>query len=187
MLSRSIFYKTFILLFIIWICFFLQQLEIIDSTKFSVYNKNDWYSIFTGVFLHANTSHIVGNTKALILSLPLLFYLYRKVSFEFILAGLFFPSYMCYAMGMNVIGISGLVFALVWFIIFAGIGSKDKDRFIASMIVGFFYANSLIGITPDAGYRIAWQAHLFGFVIAFIYAVGRYWKKDKKPLEITEE
>lgn len=187
MLDRSIFYKTFILLFIIWICFFLQKLEIIDSIKFSSYHKNNWYSIFTGVFLHANTSHIVGNVKGLILALPLLFYFYKKYSIEIIFSGLFFPSFLSYAIGMNIIGSSGLVFTLIWFLIFAGIGSKDKERFFTSIVLILFYSYSLMGVTPDAGYNIAWQTHLFGFIIGFIYALRRYWKKDKKDLENSIE
>lgn len=177
MLSKTIFYKTFSFIFILWILFLLQSIGFIDSKAFSLFQDNGVKSIFTGMFLHGDINHLVGNTKGLLICLPLLFYLHRKRSFEIILIGYFFPAIICYNLGLNVLGISGLVYTLLWFLIFSGLGSKDKERFIVSIILIFTYSTSLMGITPELGIRVCWQAHLAGFFVGSLYAFKKFFNK----------
>lgn len=167
------FIKIFAFLLALWIIHILQVFCVFDTSAFSTSQKNGVFSIITGVFLHANFSHLVSNTSSLLITLSLLLRFYKKDSFSLIALGLFLPSVFVYILGQNVVGISGLVYALLWFLIFAGLSAKDSFKFLLSIVLAMFYAGSLIGITPMAGYGISWQAHLGGFLLAVAMAVRK--------------
>lgn len=173
------FIKIFLFLAILWVIHALQIVNAFDTNLFSTTPKNGIISIFTGVFLHANWLHIASNTASLVVSLPLLLKFYKDKSFLILSLGLIMPSVFVYFLGLNVIGISALCYALTWFIIFSGLKSKDSFKFLLSIVLAIFYADSLIGITPAAGLNISWQAHLGGFLTAIIVAFV------KTPIEET--
>ena len=175
MLGRSIFYKTFAILIIVWVAFFLQENLIIDTQKWVAAKENGWWSVLSGTFLHGSYGHIIGNTKGLLIGLPILFYLHKKYANWLIIIGIIVPTSVCVMLDMRLLGISGLVFCVLSFLIFSGIGSKDKTRFYISLVLTLIYAGSfLAGITPEAGYGIAWQAHLTGATIGALTALYRY-------------
>lgn len=162
--------KIFLFLASLWLIHIFNIYGVFDACKFSTSQNNGVFSIFTGVFLHADFSHLASNTGTLIVSLPLLFRYYKKDAYSLLFLGSFFPSLIVFILGKNVIGISGLVFATIWFLIFAGLRSKSSFNFILSIGLGAFYAQSLIGITPFVGEHISWQSHLVGFFIGLIIA-----------------
>lgn len=177
MLGRKIFYVTMIFIAAVWAIFFLGEYGVFAKGDFVIKKENGLVSILTGPFLHANLSHIIGNTKMLLLAIPIVLYFYKKDFLILTLLGTIIPSIIVYFAGLAVLGISGLTYAYLWFIIFAGIGSNDKQRFVCAAAFILFYSGSLVGITPLAGFGISWQTHLFGVIVALVYSVYRYLRK----------
>lgn len=165
------FLKVFVFIAILWAIHALQIVCAFNPAEIVVSQKNGVFSIFTGVFIHLNFFHLASNSSVLLVTLPLLLRFYKKDAFNLILLGLFIPSTFVYILDLNVLGISGLVYAIMWFIIFSGIAAKDSFKFFLSIGLALFYSKTLIGITPMAGHGISWQAHLGGFAVAVVLSL----------------
>lgn len=177
MLGRKIFYITLAFISMVWAIFFMGEADVFNKGTYIISERNGLLSIITGPFLHADLGHIVGNTKMLLLTMPLIQYFYKKDFYILTLLGIILPAITVYFAGLSVLGISGLTYTYVWFLILSGIGSKDKYRFICSIAFIVFYGGSLAGITPLAGFGVSWHTHLFGVVVALVYSVYRYLRK----------
>ena len=151
-----------------------QIYGVIDTGSNVTRQENGIVSIITGTFLHANYSHLVSNLSVLLVVLPLLMALYKNYVTKLFFAGLIVPNSVCYLLGLSVVGISGFVYAVTWFVILAGLGSNDVVRYIVSIVLGLIFASTLIGITPMAGAFVAWQAHLAGFLLAFFLTIRKF-------------
>jgi membrane associated rhomboid family serine protease len=80
------------------------------------------------------------------------------------------------------LGISGLVYTVIWFPICRGLMSKDKHRFYAAIGMLLFYGSSLKGAFPLGELsKIAWQAHAAGMIVGFTLAL---WTRLKRPVVI---
>lgn len=179
MIKKSHFLLVFLFLLFFWIIHMFQIQSIINTDLYVTSKDNSIISIFTGPFLHINLDHLISNTKILLVCLPVLVRFYKTHVFKVLFLGIIFPSLFCYFLGMRVIGISGLVFTALWFIIFAGFSSKNNIAFFISLIFTFHLSFTITGITPLVGPGIAWQAHLMGFIIAIILTVD--YNLIKKP------
>ena len=177
MLNRSIFYKTVGFLIVIWTIFLLGESGYYSKDAWAIKESNGLFSIITGCFLHGDFNHIVSNSIALLLTMPLIQYFYKKDFWQITFLGTVIPAILVYKAGFFVIGISGLTFTYIWFLIFAGMGSKDKFRFGCSVGMILFYGSTLRGITPMAGIGISYHMHLFGFIISLLYSIYRYSRK----------
>lgn len=182
MLYKKPLLVTFCFISFLFVLQYLQHIGTINIFKLACDPNNGPFSIFTGVFLHGNLDHLISNCKSLIVTLPLLLKFYgNKASLVFLL-GLFIPSFSYYFLvGTPMVGISGFCFCLIWFIVFSGFSSKKLYKIMISIVLGVNYASTLTGITPEAGCRIAWQAHLTGFITAILIVV--FYNLHKKPIE----
>jgi membrane associated rhomboid family serine protease len=113
----------------------------------------------------------MGNISLLVLSLPLLFSLYPKSKYIVLSLGTIIPSIFCYLIGKDIIGISGLVFTVIWFLILSGLQNQDNLKFLVAVLLSAFLGNTLISITPSAGFNIAWESHLVGFLVGFVLSL----------------
>lgn len=182
MLSRQIFYITIGFLITLWTIFFLGEAGYYDENLWAIKESNGLLSIITGCFLHGGLNHIVSNSVALLLTMPLIQYFYKKDFWQITFLGTVIPAILVYKAGFFVIGISGLTFTYIWFLIFAGMGSKDKFRFGCSVLIILFYGSTLSGVTPMAGMGVSYHMHLFGFVVSLLYSVYRYSRYSKSEL-----
>lgn len=168
--------KNFGIILLVWIIFLLQYKGILNGDDFTISKKNGLWSVFTGVFFHNSFSHLINNTVALLMTIPIVNYFYKKSFFLLIVLGLFIPSVLTYFLyPLSVVGISGLCYTLIWFVIAAGILSKDKYKLIMSLILLTMYGNSLVLAVPPQNVMsmgIAWKTHLYGTLIGIIYAVS---------------
>jgi len=177
MLGRKIFFITIGFIMILITIFLLGETDYFNKHDYFINKKNGLISIITGSFLHGNMKHLIGNIKVLLLTMPLLHYFYKKDFWQLTIIGIFIPATTIYYLELSVLGISGLTYCYVWFLIFSGIGSKDVYRFICSIFFIVFYGSSLIGVTPLVGVGISWQTHLIGMYVAFFYSIYRYLRK----------
>lgn len=181
MSRKQKFTVTFLFVITLFIVYIFQSLCIINTEKMACSHENGPFSIFTGAFLHGNFSHLISNCKSLVITIPILLELYYKKTLNIIIFGIFVPPLAFYTfVGTPMIGISGLCFAINWYILFSGLISKSSAKFITSIAIGFFYSYSmLIGLTPEAGFRVAWEAHLAGFIVAILLTISD--NLPKKP------
>ena len=171
--KRFQYLNTLTWILILIVPFLLQEIGLINITEYRISKLNGWTSIFTGTFLHAGYSHVMGNATMILLGTALMSVFYKKMYFPVIIAGLLVPSITMYYLGLNSVGISGLCYALVWFLILRGLMCQKKWRFPLACILLIFYGRSLQTVYPplDPFTFIAWQAHLAGLLTGFVLAI----------------
>lgn len=131
-------------------------------------------------FLHADFTHIMGNTVPLLILLMLLAGS-RARSWLVVLAIIVLGGLLLWACGRsekNNIGASGLVFGLIVFLIGSGFLERRIIPMLIALFVVFLYGGALIsGILPTAGDHISWDGHLCGAVagglVAYVLARPR--------------
>ena len=148
--------------------------------------------------LHGSLDHIISNSLPIVILLFLLFEFYPKIAFKifiigWIASGLLFwllpPidintgnwNYSC------VIGASGLVYMLAFFIFFSGIFRWDVRLMTVSLVVALYYGSLIWGIFPEEFFyqlpepsRISWQSHLAGSITGLMLALIFRKQADKK-------
>lgn len=136
--------------------------------------------IFTTVFLHSNLLHIASNSLPLMAGLLGLFYFYRDISMKVLLichiaTGLFI---WIFARPAYHIGASGLVYALVVFLLTSGFIRKNRQLKFLALAVLSIQSGLIWGVVPQ-GNNISWESHLIGAIIGIITA---FIYKNKGPL-----
>jgi membrane associated rhomboid family serine protease len=125
-------------------------------------------------FLHANLSHILGNTLPLFILLTLLAGS-RARSWEIVVDVVLLGGLLLWVCGRSAIhiGASGLIFGLIAFLILSGFLERRIVPLAIAVIVGFLFGGTLItGILPQPGSSISWDGHLCGAVAGGIVAYG---------------
>jgi len=163
--------NTLMWIFLVSTIFILQRTEVIDTSQLLTSKENGWWSILTGPLLHGSFGHFSGNMVGLIIGTSLLINMYRKYYFKVVLFGFIIPPAVMYFLDSRSLGISGLVFATIWFVAIRGLLSLNWVRFGTGIIVLFFYGSSLSTALPIASRGIAWEAHLAGLITAIIMAM----------------
>jgi membrane associated rhomboid family serine protease len=163
--------KTLVPVLIIWIIFALQTAGILNGFDYMIHDSNGLWSIVTGALFHGDMSHILGNTVPMLVCLPIIVRYYNKNYESILFYGFLIPSILVYLLDQPSIGISGLGYALVFFVVSAGLFSEDKTKFLMGVAAMFFYGTLLKGATPLAGYGISWQAHLSGLSVGVVLGI----------------
>lgn len=174
-----------------WIGFFMQNIGLIDHCDGSLIPlvPEGLKGVVFSPLLHGNLEHIAGNSVPIAVLLFMLFQFYPKLANQVLLWGWistglivwllppmnFFgqePVYSC------IIGASGIVYLLAFFIFFSGIFRKDKTLLAVALVVALYYGSLIWGIFPeelfyqlDQPSKISWQAHLSGAVVGLALAI----------------
>lgn len=153
--------------------FLLQQADLIVTNDWKISPDNGLISILTGTFLHSSFSHMTNNLVGILLGVSLLYNMYHNMYLKVIALGIVLPSTVMYLLGLNSVGISGLVYTLVWFVIIRGLMSKHYVKYFSSALLLIFYGSSLRSVVPsnEPFSLIAWQAHLVGVVVGLFLAI----------------
>ena len=77
----------------------------------------------------------------------------------------------------NVIGASGIVYALASFVLISGFIKKQPRLAILSFFVIFMYGSLFWGMLPMPN-KISWEGHLSGFIAGILIAI---YFKNKGP------
>ncbi len=190
-----------------WIGFFMQKIGIIDNCDGSLIPlvPEGLKGVIFSPLLHGNLEHIAGNSVPIAVLLFMLFQFYPKLANQVLLWGWistglivwllppmnFFgeePVYSC------IIGASGIVYLLAFFIFFSGIFRKDKTLMAIALIVALYYGSLIWGIFPeelfyqlDQPSKISWQAHLSGAVVGLALAIIFRKKHEEKKKKFIWE
>lgn len=147
------------------------------------------FSGLTGIvsmpFLHSSFSHLLSNSVPLIVLLLLLAgsrtNSYVVVPLLVALSGILL---WCFGRTANHIGASGLVYALISFLILSGLLEQRLNAILLSLFVGLTYGATLFsGVLPSqVNSNVSWDGHLTGAIAGALIAVGSV---RLTPLEAT--
>lgn len=173
---------VFIVLVLIWSVFILNLVLPFNLNAFGIQPRNitGLRGILFSPFLHANIAHISSNTVPFLVLGGMLFLFYERKALEVLVYSALLGGAMVwiFARPATHIGLSGVIYAMASFLIFAGVFSKDFIRVLITIFVIVLYGGLVWGVLPSS-YFISWEGHLAGAVSGFFLAKWFY-KRPKK-------
>jgi membrane associated rhomboid family serine protease len=179
-----------IMLLAMWLGFALQQLGIFEGCFGAIIPlvPDGLSGVLFSPLLHGNLDHIISNSLPISVLLFLLYQFYPYVARRVFFWGWLFsglavwllppmgildrePVYAC------IIGASGLVYMLAFFLFFSGVFRWDTKFLTISLLVALYYGSMIWGIFPEEFFteldepsKISWQSHLSGAVVGIFLA-----------------
>ena len=138
--------------------------------------------------LHGNLEHILGNSVPIGVLMFLLFYFYPFIAKKVFFLGWILTGFMVWLLPpidiftgdyqyTCIIGASGIVYVLAFFLFFSGVFRWHMKLLTVSMLVALYYGSLIWGILPEELFstltepsRISWQSHLSGALIGTVMA-----------------
>lgn len=194
MFKESLSYKAVLyaalMLAAMWLGFMLQSLGFISGCSGAIIplHPDGLKGIFFSPFLHGNVEHIFGNSVPVFVLVFLLFQFYPFIARKVFFLGWFSSLFLVWLLPpiniftgnydfVCIIGASGIVYVLAFFIFFSGLFRWNMKLFAVSMVVALYYGSLVWGILPEEFFsqleepsRISWQSHLSGAVVGVILA-----------------
>lgn len=194
-LFRGLFPFTFVV--ILWLIQLAQGFLGESWADYSLYPRtfHGLIGIITCPLLHADFSHLIGNTVPLLILGFLLWSNYREIAGK-----VFWLVYFCngillwfFARDSFHLGASGVVYGLAFFLFFSGFFRKIPRLTMLSFLLIFLYGSMVWGVFPfDPG--VSWEGHLYGALSGIIFAFilrnqgpqpVDYWA-DEEEMELLE-
>jgi len=170
----KIFRLPILAVFLISFVFVVETLAKTSFSSFGIYPKDlkGLIGIPLSPFIHGNLEHLYNNSIALFILLLMMQYFYKKQTYFVLLVGIFFSGFFTWLIGRPSfhIGASGVIYALVSFILFKGILIKDYRLVALSFVVIFIYGGMIWYMFPSVKNGISWEGHLGGFLSGIISA-----------------
>lgn len=169
---------------IIWVVFLIDLVLPISFTEFGVIPRTipGLRGIIMMPFLHSSFSHLMNNTVPLVVLLILLFSSHRTplrvITCLTLMSGL-----LLWTLGRNAVhvGASGFIYALMAFLIVAGLLERRVVSIAISVLVGFLYGGTLLwGVIPMTDHQVSWDGHLLGAVAGVLFAWLTVKRKPKR-------
>jgi membrane associated rhomboid family serine protease len=157
-----------------WAVFIINSMVGINFNNFGIIPRRieGIKGILFAPFLHANFAHLVSNTIPMLVLTTVLFWFYRKIAVRVLLLSMVMGGLLVWVFGRTAfhIGASGVVFALVGFLIASGVFRKKIKALLVAIIIFFLYGGVVWGVLPTQP-GVSWESHLFGFIsgIALAY------------------
>ena len=177
-------YALFVAAFIVAVLWIVKLWEVSLHQQFYIYGvyPRRLYGlrgVLLAPFIHGDFKHLYSNSVPLFVLTAGLFYFYPHRAWKVFIISWLATYFMVWLIGRPAyhIGISGLVYALTSFHVFAGIFSGKRGMLAVSLLVIFLYGSAIWGMLPDFAFDKSWEAHASGYFIGFILALGEI-KKD---------
>lgn len=149
--------------------------------------------------LHGNLEHIAGNSIPIAALMFLLFQFYPFIAKKIFFIGWLAVGFLVWLLPpldfitreyryTCIVGASGIVYVLAFFLFFSGILRKNTQYRVVSLIVALYYGSLVWGVLPeelfsrlDRPSNISWQSHLAGAVVGmFLAFIFRKYGEKKK-------
>ncbi len=187
-----IFFLTFI-----WVVHIIQLTFHLNFTEFGILPRSFFglIGIITSPLIHSlrDMNHIINNSFPFLILGWTLFYFYKPIAWRVLLQSWFYTGVFVWISARNAyhIGLSGVIYSLLFFIFFSGVFRKDKRLLTVALFVVFLYGSMVWGIFPY-DWTISFESHLFGALTGIILAYftrneESTFKKQKTQWEIEEE
>lgn len=170
-LFRGLFPFTFVV--ILWLIQLAQGFLEASWADYSLYPRtlHGLIGIITCPLLHADFSHLIGNTVPLLILGFLLWSNYREIAGK-----VFWLVYFCngillwfFARDSFHLGASGVVYGLAFFLFFSGFFRKIPRLTMLSFLLIFLYGSMVWGIFPFDP-SVSWEGHLYGALSGIIFS-----------------
>lgn len=165
----------------LWAVWFLDLVLPVDLTSWGVRPRSlgGMIGIPLMPFLHAGIGHLLSNTIPLVILLTLLAGS-RANSWQVVAELVLLGGGLLWLFGRSSsthVGASGLVYALIAFLIVSGLREKRLVPLGIAILVGFLYGTTLMfGVLPSFDQRVSWDGHLFGAIagaaVAYMHTVS---------------
>ncbi|MGB0984814.1 MAG: rhomboid family intramembrane serine protease [Saprospiraceae bacterium] len=171
-----------------WLFAIIDHLFGIDSFWWGTYPRSiqGLKGILLSPLLHSGFSHLLSNSVPFMVSGTFIVYFFKNVSFKafgwmYLLTGV-----LVWMFARNItdsghpvyhIGASGVVYAMVAFILFSGFFVRNRLSIVLSLVMVLLYSGMIQGILPNQE-GISWESHLIGAVVGAL--VASFYKKEIK-------
>lgn len=165
---------------IIWVVFFLDLLLPLEKLGLLPRSLSGLVGIVTMPFLHGNFPHLLSNTVPLIILLGLMVISRPRPWSTMILLTLISGAAL-WLLGRSAlhIGASGLIYALMGFLIAAGMLERRLISALIAIFVGVTYGTALIGGILPGTPGVSWEGHLFGLLAGAALAWTRFGRRGR--------
>ena len=144
--------------------------------------------ILTSAFIHDNLKHLLANTPSFLILAWCLYYFYKDIANRVLLFLYFLSGVMTWIVGRPAyhVGISGVIYALAFFIFFSALFRKNMRLSAVALIIVFIYGSMFWNLLPVTEYvnpKISWEGHLCGAFAGIIAAVA--YRKEGPANEVS--
>ena len=174
------------------LCFLLEKGMGWDFTHGGVFPRQA--KGLTGIvlhgFIHANWHHLFNNCLSLLVLSSFLCYFYTPLDVKILLLSYIGSGILLWLIGRPSwhIGISGLVYALCFFLFFSGIFRRHIPLIAVSLAVVFIYGHIVWHMFPWLqNDPVSWEGHLSGGIAGTVIAICYRNKGPQKPRMEEEE
>lgn len=144
--------------------------------------------ILLSPLLHGNYDHIISNSIPVAVLMFLLFQFYSTAATKVFFTGWLASGLLVWLLppidirtggtySACIIGASGLVYVLAFFLFFSGIFRRNTRLLTISLLVALYYGGLIWGMFPEEFFyqleqpsQVSWQSHLSGGVAGIILA-----------------
>jgi membrane associated rhomboid family serine protease len=155
------------LLGVMWAIWLLSTVNIIAPGSWGVVPRtiSGAWGIVTAPLVHGGISHLFSNTLPFFFLLSMIFFFYRKVAYEVLIAGWLITGLAVWigARSSSHIGASGLVYCFAAFMFFIGVFRREVGSMALSLLVVLLYGGMVWGVLPIQQ-GVSWESHLFGAI-----------------------
>jgi len=191
----NIMFVPILFVLMIWI---LEGLEYILDANFSTFgiiplDFNRIYGILSYPFIHSDLNHLLNNTYPILILGGIISEVYKDISNKVFFYSYILSGSLLWIFGIpdtNIIGASGVVYAMGSFILMSGFIKNQPRLIMLSFLVIFLNFFNLWGIIEVKQDNISQTAHLCGAIAGMIIALV-FRKKGPQPkiynYELEEE
>ena len=181
--------------FVIWIIHGLEYILDLNFSNFGIIplDFNRIYGILSYPFIHSDVNHLLNNTYPIIILGGIISEVYKDISNKVFFCSYILSGSLLWIFGIpntNIIGASGVVYAMGSFILMSGFIKYQPRLIMLSFLVIFLNFFNLWGIIEVKQDNISQTAHLCGAITGMIIALV-FRKKGPQPkiynYELEEE
>ena len=170
---------------VIWFIHIFQFIFNLEFGYLGVFPR-EWFGIkgiIASPLIHADFSHLTNNSIPFLVLGTMMIFFYRKVAVSSFFMIYFITGIAVWLLARQRfhIGLSGVVFGLVTFVMSNGFFRRNVRSIVLALIVFLLYSGMLAGVFPMKE-GISWESHLYG-ALAGIFTAYYY----KEEIEIEEE
>lgn len=179
--KKRFYYALFfpvIICFLVLIVFVFEQVMGLDFGGGGIAPRQplSLFNIFTMPFIHADWGHLFNNLVSFLVLSVALFYFYSEIADKVLFWSLVVSGLLLWIIGRDAvhIGLSGMVYAVSFFLTFSGIIRKHIPLIAIALVVVFLYGNNVWHLFPWQQFDpVSWEGHLAGAIagvaLAFVY------------------
>jgi membrane associated rhomboid family serine protease len=162
---------------IIWVVFIVDLFLPLERFGLVPRHLAGLIGIATMPFLHGNLAHLLANTVPLAVLLGLMV-LTRPRPWSTMITLTLVSGAALWLFGRDAlhIGASGLIYALMGFLLMAGLLERRLMSAVVALFIGLTYGTAIIGGILPGTPGVSWEGHLFGLLAGAVVAWTRFGK-----------